>query len=175
MPLTYPVDLNERYTLYDSNTSAPYVNGEGKVIANKKWPQGDGLEYDLGNNDHLTWLLVVEDPRPVADTDYDPLTHKAQRVATVYDTVAETATDGWEIVALTAQEIADAADNADRAAKLTNIGGKVATLRGWATQAEGVTVTNGNAVSVLQNVVDNLAVFYAGFADLLEGQRIDEQ
>ena len=74
-----------------------------------------------------------------------------------------------------AAQVVEDADTADRAAKLTGIGNKVATLRGWADTAESTTVTNGNAVTVLQAVVDNLAVFYDGFADLLEGMRIDKE
>jgi hypothetical protein len=44
----------------------------------------------------------------------------------------------------------------------------IGTLRQWAKDADAVTVTQGNAVQVLQVVVDRLGVFFDRFADLLE-------
>ncbi len=45
--------------------------------------------------------------------------------------------------------------------------GGVKTLRLWATQAQGTTVTNTNAVATLQIVIDRLGLFFDRFADLL--------
>jgi hypothetical protein len=47
-------------------------------------------------------------------------------------------------------------------------------LRQRAAAADAVTVTAGNAVVVLQAVVDDLAVFLARFADWLEATGVDE-
>lgn len=46
----------------------------------------------------------------------------------------------------------------------------IATLRQWSLDAQGTTVTQGNAVTVLQVVVNRLGVFFDDFADLLEDQ-----
>ena len=46
----------------------------------------------------------------------------------------------------------------------------IATLRQWADDAEATTATQGNAVQVLNVVVDRLGVFFDRFADLLEQQ-----
>jgi len=48
-----------------------------------------------------------------------------------------------------------------------NLSGAVVTLRQWATDAQAVTVTAGNAVQTLQIVVGRLGIFFDRFADLL--------
>lgn len=45
-----------------------------------------------------------------------------------------------------------------------------ATLRQWAATADATTATAGNAVAVVNGILDNLAVFYKNFADLLDRQ-----
>ena len=176
MSISYPVASNLTFTVYSDTLSGPILDGQGKERRRIPW-----LKMSLDDTQMISGLAAdthilqdVTDPRPTVDVDYDPLTHKVGKVATVYDTVNETATDGWELVALTQAEIDAAADNADRAAKLTGVGTQVATLRAWAATAAGTTVTNGNAVAVLQVVVDHQATFFAKFADLIEGQRIDQ-
>lgn len=78
------------------------------------------------------------------------------------------------IRALTAEELAVIADDADRKAKMASIGGKVSVLRQWADDAESTTVTSGNAVATLQQVVNRLGKFFDNFADLIEGRRYDK-
>ena len=43
----------------------------------------------------------------------------------------------------------------------------VATLRQWADDADATTATSGNAVAVLNTMLDRFAVFFDRFADLL--------
>ena len=64
-------------------------------------------------------------------------------------------------------------DSDDRDTKGTNVSQAVTTLRQWATDAAGTTVTTGNQVTVLQQVVDRLGTFFDRFADLIESKRLD--
>lgn len=48
----------------------------------------------------------------------------------------------------------------------------VTTLRQWAGDAETTVATSGNAVAVLQQVVDRLGVFFDRFADLIESDKL---
>ncbi len=64
-------------------------------------------------------------------------------------------------------------DDEDREQKATNVGQAVTALRQWASDAQNVTVTTGNAVATLQTVVDRLGVFFDRFADLIESKRLD--
>lgn len=59
-------------------------------------------------------------------------------------------------------------DRLDRAARETDLAGSIATLRQWADDARGTTVTQINAVTVLGTVVNRLGTFFDRFADLLE-------
>ena len=58
-----------------------------------------------------------------------------------------------------------------RETKRRNVDNAVATLREWAADADATTVTSGNAVAVLDVVVDRLGVFFDRFADLIESDR----
>jgi hypothetical protein len=60
---------------------------------------------------------------------------------------------------------------ADLAAKRTQLTNSVATLRQWADDAESTTATSGNAVAVLNTLLDRLAVFFDHFADMIESRR----
>ena len=64
-------------------------------------------------------------------------------------------------------------DTDDREQKATNVSQAVTSLRQWATDAQNITVTTGNAVATLQTVVDRLGVFFDRFADLIESKRLD--
>ncbi len=64
-------------------------------------------------------------------------------------------------------------DDEDRQQKGTNVSQAVTTLRQWASDAAGTTVTTGNQVAVLQQVVDRLGTFFDRFADLIESRRLD--
>lgn len=167
MPLTYPVDLNERYTLWDSTNGQVFLDGQGKPRTNLRWPVANGSAVVNLPSD-LHWLLDVREAEPV----YDPATQKIVPIATA-DTTAETYTHGWQVVTKTAQEQADYADQQDRITKRANVTSAIATLRQWATNASTTTVTAGNAVAVLQQVVDRLGTFFDRFADLVEGNGFD--
>ena len=129
----------------------------------------DALPDLSHKNPPLKWVPVVI----AADPAFDPATEKLQRAADVI-TLTEL-TESREIVAKTAEEQAAYVDNQDRNAKRSAVGGSVATLRQWALDAQGTTVTSGNAVATLQQTVDRLGVFFDRFADLIEGDRIDQQ
>lgn len=107
-----------------------------------------------------------------AKPSFNPLTQKLSG-AWVDDPQANTAVFTWSVVSLTAEEAAAAALEADRDAKRQLVAQAIPTLRQWASDARGVTVTSGNAVATLQTVVNRLGTFFDRFADLLEGTRID--
>ena len=69
------------------------------------------------------------------------------------------------------QATADAnADAADRDVKRGNYQGAVTTLRTWSDQAETTTVTSGNAVATLQQMVDRSGLMWDRLADLIEAE-----
>lgn len=110
---------------------------------------------------------------PVVDTPpaYDPATEVLERNGVVV--VQGVPVVDYTVRDKTAAELAAEADQADRQAKGIDVGNAVDTLRTWADQAAGVTVTSTNAVDTLQTLVDRQAIFYARFADLLEYQGLD--
>jgi hypothetical protein len=108
------------------------------------------------------WFEVVDTVRP----DDTPTTTHDRSV----ELVAGTPTVVWTERNKTQPELDDQAAAADRLVKQTNYKGAVATLRQWSDQAEGVTVTQGNAVNVLQTLVSNVGFFYDRFADLIEAE-----
>lgn len=135
----------------DLGVRARFEEGQQPILDHKTTP--------------LKWVpVIIQEPTLVINPNIEKYVFDADLVTT------ESITRRQKVVALTAQEL----DQIARRNKLTSIGNKVATLRTWAEQARNVTVTGGNAVTVLQQVVDNLAVFYDGFADLLEGQNLDQ-
>jgi hypothetical protein len=76
----------------------------------------------------------------------------------------------WTERAKTAAELQAETDEADRETKRSNYQGAVATLRQWADDAEGITVTTGNAVNVLQQLVDRSGTMWDRLADLIEAE-----
>lgn len=112
----------------------------------------------------------VLDMRP----EYDPATEVLERGDVVLSDPT-TPVREYTIRDKTAEELAAEADAAEREAKAVQVGQAVTWLRTQADTARSVTVTNTNAVAILGAVVDNLAVFYDGFADLLEALRMDER
>lgn len=124
-----------------------------------------GTPPDLaGKSKPLRWVPVVDAPDPTFDPDVEKLERAPDAVT------ATEVTRSRVVVALSAEELEGVA----RRKKLATAGGAVATLRTWATQAQGTTVTQGNAVATLQTVVNRLGVFFDRFADLLEGQYVDK-
>jgi len=118
------------------------------------------------------WVAYVDDPRPTPGVDYDPAIEKIVQGDLVVPNGHHTT---YTVTALTQAELDAIADNADRTTKRLNVSNAVATLRTWATQAGNTTVTQGNAVATLQTVVDRLGIFFDRFADLIEGQRFDQE
>lgn len=112
----------------------------------------------------LKMVPVVVSPNPP----FDPATEKLVRAADVV-TLTEL-TESRQVVALSAEEL----DELARRGKLQAVGTSIATLRTWAADAQGTTVTSGNAVATLQVVVNRLGTFFDRFADLIEGQYIDQ-
>lgn len=141
--ITYPTDPADTFTVYSTTLSAPVQDGKGRERRGIPWLKMsvddsqmiDGLDSD-------TFILQdVKDARPVADTDYDPATHKPQRTDTVYDVGDESATDGWEIIALTQAEIDANARQADIDAQQATMKAAHAKLiAGTATAAQVQTV-----------------------------------
>jgi hypothetical protein len=94
MAITYPVQSNTRWSVYDTFSSSI-------VVRNRPWPVGDGGPIQ-GLNPGLVMLLQVSDTQPT----YDSRTQKVEKTETI-DTDANTITKGWNVVALTQQEIDD--------------------------------------------------------------------
>ena len=153
--ITYPVNTNDTFT---------FKLGE-QVRRGIKWPRSDGMQL-IGAP---TNLIILREVRPASPT-YDEATQKLGAGVWTDDAVAATATFNRPVVALTQAELDAIAFMEGLAAKRTNLSGSIATLRTWADQAAGTTVTSGNAVATLQTVVTRLGVFFDHFADLLETQ-----
>lgn len=112
---------------------------------------------------HATgWFEIVDTVRP----DDTPTTTHDRTV----ELVAGTPTVVWTERDKTAAEIQAETDEADREQKRTNYQGAVATLRQWSDDAEAVTVTSGNAVAVLQQMVDRSGTMWDRLADLIEAE-----
>lgn len=159
--ITYPVDVtNDRFTF----------KLDGDVKRGVRWPRTDGLQIQNANPS-----LVILKESTAALPSFDPATQTLDTGSWADDPVNQTAVFTRSVVQLSAQEIAKRADNAAREVKRQSVAQAIPTLRTWATQLQGVTVTAGNAVTVLQGLVDRQKVFYDRFADLLEAQRIDQQ
>jgi len=130
----------------------------------------DGFIPEAADTPNSEVVRIVQEAPPA----FDPATQK------LVPTVAEAGTNpivqtrSFQVVALTAPELAAIADAAAREAKRQLVAAAIPTLRTWVTQLEGVTVTSGNAVATLQALIDRQEIFYARFADLLEAQRIDQ-
>jgi hypothetical protein len=111
------------------------------------------------------WYEVVDTARP-ADT---PTTTHDRTV----ELAAGTPTVVWTERNKTQTELDDQAAAADRLVKQTNYKGAVATLRQWSDDAEATAVTSGNAVAVLQEMVDRSGTMWDRLADLIEAEHGD--
>jgi len=87
-------------------------------------------------------------------------------VSTRTDTDLVAARDGTVISSR--QVVRDVTEQLAFATREANLAASVATLRQWASDARGTSVTSGNAVATLQVVVNRLGVFFDQFADLLQ-------
>jgi len=61
----------------------------------------------------------------------------------------------------------------DREQKQSNVEQAVDTLRQWAIDSAGTTVTDQNNTAVTQQIVDRLGVFFDRFADLIESKLLN--
>lgn len=86
--------MAKRYTIYDSNTQTVIATG-------RPWPTKDGISEPPGLEAGVKILEEIREDRP----SYDEWTQKVERAAIVYTDT--TATQGWNVVQLTAEEIAD--------------------------------------------------------------------
>jgi hypothetical protein len=112
------------------------------------------------------WFPVVDAVQPA-----DTATHTHARTLQV-TTVngVRTVRVVWVQRAWTADELAARTKAAAVAARNTALTNAIDTLRQWASDARGTTVTSGNAVATLQVVVNRLGVFFDRFADDLENR-----
>lgn len=108
------------------------------------------------------WYPVTDTARPAdtADTTHDR----------TIDVVDGTPTVVWTARPKTTEEQAADTDRAAFQTREDNLAAAVATLRQWAQDAAGTTVTNGNNTAVTQTVVNRLGVFFDRFADLIENR-----
>ena len=83
-----------KYTIYHST--------DGVLATGKPYPTDEGAE--IPNLDpNLSLLLEVTEARPT----YDSATHKLVKDAVNYDTINNSATTSWGVVALSAEELAE--------------------------------------------------------------------
>jgi len=92
MAITYPVNPNSRWSIYDTSLSEV-------IHRNKKWAVGDGGPI-VGLQENLVMLLQVSEDRPT----YDSSTQKLVKNE-VIDTNANTITTSWTTTSLTQEEI----------------------------------------------------------------------
>ena len=102
MPITYPINNNDRFTVYDENSGAPLKDGRGRPMKNETWGSTDKTQMIPNLAPNIKWLLNVKESKPA----FDSATEKLEKVAVNYDVANETATEGWTIVPLSAEEIA---------------------------------------------------------------------
>jgi hypothetical protein len=114
MARTFPVDLTAKYRPY--NTATATFEGPPKA-----WPRVDGGEI-IGSDPDVELLEIL----PGTKQAFDDATERLSRIAPVVDLTELTATRTWEIVALTAPQIAARASEADalaeRVAALAEVG-----------------------------------------------------
>ena len=103
MAIQYPINIEaDRFTVYDTNTSKPVLDGNGKPKTNVKWASSDNTQMIPNLSSHIKWLIEVKETRPP----FDSATQKINRLPVSYDVSAETATvQSFEVVALTQEEI----------------------------------------------------------------------
>jgi hypothetical protein len=103
MAIQYPINIEtDRFTVYDTNTNKPVLDGNGKSKTNVKWASSDNTQMIPNLSSHIKWLIEVKETRP----SFDSATQKINRLPVSYDVSAETATvQSFEVVALTQEEI----------------------------------------------------------------------
>jgi len=98
--ITYPIKDTDRFTVYDTTTSAPLNDGRGRPMTNNKWGSADLDQMVPNLADNIKWLINTKQDRP----DHDEWTEKVDK-AIVYDVANEEARTEFTVVALTQEEI----------------------------------------------------------------------
>lgn len=156
MAITFPVSSDARFVAYRIST--------GEILRkDMKWPNKAGLPVTFDPD--IAAAIIVNVPAPA----FDPATEKLEKQETL-DAPNEQYLVSFLAVALSQSELDAYAEQQDLQQKRTQLINAINTLRQWSTEAQAVTVTSGNAVNVLQNLIDKQATFYSRFADLLETQ-----
>ena len=102
MAITYPIQETDKFTVYDTNTSAPLKDGAVRPMTGVKWGSNDLTQIIPNLADNIKWLIEVKETQP----SYDSLTQKIKRLPVNYDVANETATtQSFEVVDLTQEEI----------------------------------------------------------------------
>ena len=128
------------------------------------------------NTPPAKWLEVVRDDRP-------PFDEGTQRLVRTNVITSTNLTVAWNIVQLTRDELDERAAEeaarairialeADRRTKRDRVLAAVDTLRQWKVDADATTVTPGNAVATVQQLVNRFGTLSDNMADLLEAQFI---
>jgi hypothetical protein len=158
--ITYPVDVqNDRFTFVK----------DGITYRHKVWPRADGQQLQ---NAEAGLVIMHEVNAPLPP--FNPATERLDEGVFVDDPANQVTTFTRGVVALTQAELDAIAENTDRDAKRVLVAQAIPTLRQWSIDAAGTTATSGNAVAVLNTILQRLSVFFNRFADLLEVQRIDK-
>jgi len=129
-----------------------------------------GLRQASPDLQRATGWYAIQDTAQPADT---PTTTHDRSVELVDHGEGPIPTVVWTERDKTAAELQAEIDDADRETKRSNYKGAVATLRQWSDDAEGTTVTSGNAVAVLQEMVDRSGTMWDRLADLIEAEHGD--
>lgn len=158
--ITYPVNVETNFFTFKLGTN---------VVRNIKWPRADGMPL-TGTNVDLVILAQVIAPTPT----FTNTSHKLDVGIWVDNTNTQTATFTNPIVVLTPTESNIVVVALNRITQKNSLSNSLTTLRSWATQAAGTTVTTNNNVAVLQTITTRLGLFFDQFADLLEIQRINQ-
>lgn len=143
-----------------------------------RWPArklADGTLVRPGTEGTTPALLDAVGAVAVVDTgpDYDPALQVL--VGHSLSDVAGTPTIVYTYRDRTAQELAADADNAEREAKAVSVGQAVTWLRARAAEYRAHTATVADHLPTTNTMIDNDAVFFDGFADLLEGLHLDRR
>ena len=126
-----------------------------------------GLRHADPDTQRATGWYAIQNTTQPADT---PTTTFDRTVEMVDHGDGPIPTVVWTERNKTAAELQAETDAADRETKRSNYQGAVATLRQWSDDAEAVTVTSGNAVAVLQQMVDRSGTMWDRLADLIEAE-----
>lgn len=158
--ITYPVNVDTTFFTFKLGTN---------VVRNMRWPRADGMALSGTNVD-----LVILSQVLAATPSYTNTSHKLDAGSWIDNTNTQTATFTNALVVLSAGESNIIGIALTRINQKNSLSNSLSTLRSWATQAAGTTVTSNNAVAVLQTITTRLGTFFDNFADFLEFQRINQ-